>query len=305
MIRTPDDSGSSPVPVLEIGGTHVTAALVDLGAGRVLEPRRSELDSQGARQDILDVLIRAAGVLGARERWGVAIPGPFDYEGGTGSFTGVGKFGALAGLDLGAALSSALPGGPDVVFVNDADAFGLGEAAAGAARGHRRSVGITLGTGVGSAFVADGAAVNHGPDVPPDGSAHLVRWEGRGLEETVSRRAIRDRYETRTGRRPDVREIATLARAGEPDAVAVLEEAFVVLGRAMAPWVRRFRPGVVVVGGSIAGSFDLVAGPLRHGLALAEPTLAVPVREAMHPHAALVGAACHAMGVGPTCSVRT
>ena len=44
------------------------------------------------------------------------------------------------------------------MFVNDAEAFGLGEWRAGAARGRRRAVAITLGTGVGSVFVADGGA---------------------------------------------------------------------------------------------------------------------------------------------------
>jgi glucokinase len=41
-------------------------------------------------------------------------------------------------------------------FVNDAHAFLLGEAAVGAAAGHHRTVGITLGTRVGSAFLHEG-----------------------------------------------------------------------------------------------------------------------------------------------------
>ena len=44
----------------------------------------------------------------------------------------------------------------EIVFLNDAEAFVLGEWWAGAARGHVPAVGITLGTGLGSAFLDGG-----------------------------------------------------------------------------------------------------------------------------------------------------
>lgn len=104
-------------------------------------------------------------------RWGVAVPGPFDYAKGVALFAGVGKFEALYGVDVRAALLGGLwqrPG--DVVFLNDAHAFLAGEWTGGAAHGHRRAVGITLGTGVGSAFLADGLIREDGSGVPPGGA---------------------------------------------------------------------------------------------------------------------------------------
>ena len=98
---------------------------------------------------------------------------------------------------------AALRPSPSAVrFLNDADAFGVGEYAVGAARGHDRAVCITLGTGVGSAFLDRGRPVNSGPTVPPDGSIHLVVHDGRPIEETVSRRAIRTAYATSAAWRP-------------------------------------------------------------------------------------------------------
>ncbi|MEK8144748.1 hypothetical protein NKH18_33290 [Streptomyces sp. M10(2022)] len=47
----------------------------------------------------------------------------------------------------------------------------------------------------------------------------------------------------------------------------MLDHAFRALGVAMAPWLTRFQATVLVVGGSIAGSWDLVTAPLREGLA--------------------------------------
>jgi glucokinase len=122
---------------------------------------------------------------------------------------------------------------------------------------------LTLGSGVGSAFLDHGVPVNDGPLVPPEGSAYRLEHGGRPLEETVSRRGIRAAY----GRdAPDVKAIAELARSGDRHARAVLDNAFHALGTTMGPWLATFSATVLVVGGSIAASWDLVEGPLRSGV---------------------------------------
>lgn len=278
-------------PVLEVGGTHVTAALVDVAAGRTVGPVvRDTLAAHGTAEEILDRIAATADRIAAPEgaRWGVAVPGPFDYAGGIGLFKDVGKFEALYGVDVGAGLAARIRSRPAALrFLNDADAFGVGEHVAGAARGERRAVCLTLGTGVGSAFLDAGVPVNDGPLVPPDGSAHLLVYAGRALEDTVSRRAIRAAYAQAAGVAAgaeagsdgtgaggagaggalDVRDIAALARGGDPAARAVLDGAFRALGEALAPWLDRFAATAVVIGGSIAASWDLIEPALRAGLA--------------------------------------
>jgi glucokinase len=177
------DPGGRVTPVLDIGGTHVTAALVDLASGRVSagSTRRRSLDSTAAAGVLLDVIVDCAREVPApaAATWGVAVPGPFDYAEGIARFEGVGKFDALNGVDIGAVLGRELPGEPStVVFVNDAIAFGLGEWAFGAGAGHDRMVGITLGTGVGSAFLDRGAPVASGPGVPPHGRCSVCASPG-------------------------------------------------------------------------------------------------------------------------------
>ncbi|WP_432105334.1 ROK family protein [Streptomyces sp. bgisy091] len=290
-------------PVLEIGGTHVTAALVDTAEPALAHPaHRLALPAQGSADAILTGLAEAASRLTVADgaAWGVAVPGPFDYRRGVGLFEGVGKFDSLHGVDVGAELRTRLPVPPATLdFLNDADAFAIGEYAAGAARGHARAVCVTLGTGVGSAFLDHGVPVGSGPLVPPDGSAHLLAYGGKPLEDTVSRRGIRAAY-TRAvaagpGPVPDVRDIAALARAGDRSARIVLDHAFRALGEALAPWLCAFEATVLVVGGSIAGSWDLVEAPLRVGLAEGpDPRLAhrLPLRTSRRPaEAPLLGAA--------------
>lgn len=284
------------IPVLEIGGTHVTAALVlmDGAHSAVMTQHRVPLDAHGTAEELIKAFSTAARLLDhedAHAVWGIAIPGPFDYERGIGKYVDVGKFDALRGVDVGAALTEALgPRLASVKFVNDATAFALGECAGGAGRDHHRVVCLTLGTGVGSAFIADGIPVEDGPEVPTQGWAYLLQWHGRPLEDTVSRRAIRRAYAELSGQLCDVHEIAERARAGDATAQHVLVRAMTALGEAIGPWVKSFDASVVVVGGSIAGSWDLLVEPLSDSL---HPwTDAALVQASLEEHtAALIGAA--------------
>jgi glucokinase len=282
------------VSVMEIGGTHVAAANVDVTTRSVVPGQsfRAPLDHAASAQRIVSTLADCGSRLPRRDngRWAIALPGPFDYEHGIGRYAGVGKFDALRDYDLSAALSPLLPGCGRVSFHNDADAFLLGEWWAGAAQGHRSAVGITLGTGVGSCFLRDGRIIRHGQGVPLDGRVDLLRYAGKPLEETVSRHAIRRAYARSTGEpaTPDVREIAQRARQHDNAAADVFTRTFRALGTVLGPCVAAFEPTILVIGGSIARSWDLVAEPLRAGLGNTVPVL----EPAQHPTAApLLGAA--------------
>ncbi|WJV44337.1 ROK family protein [Streptomyces flavofungini] len=277
--------------VLEIGGSHVTAALVDPGRARVLRRASRDLDPRGTAEHVLGTVVRCATGIDApaAELWGVAVPGPFDYDRGIARFEGVGKFEDLYGIDVGSVLLDGVwPRPRGVVFLNDAHAFALGEWSAGAARGHRRCVGVTLGTGVGSAFLVDGEVRHDGPGVPPCGRIDLVTARGRPLEDSMSRRALLARY---GDRRAELHDIAARARGGEARAGRVLHEALTTLGSVLAPYVRDFGATALVVGGGLARSWDLVGPPLR--CALANPRVAVRTG-ALGTEAALVGAGVYA-----------
>jgi len=290
MLSQPSVSGV--VSVMDVGGSHVTAANVDLRSRAVVSGQsfREPLDGDGSAAEIVAALARCARRLPpqASGRWAIALPGPFDYEQGIGRYEGVGKFESLRDFDLRAALTPLLPGAVGISFHHDADAFLLGEWWTGAARGHRYAAGITLGTGVGSCFLRDGEVLRDEPGIPPEGRVDLLRYAGRPVEETVSRRAIRRAYADATGESPgpDVREIAQRARQGDRAADRIFAQAFRALGTVLRPCLVASGATVLVVGGSIAASWDLVAEPLQ-----AEAG-AVAVEPARHlAEAPLLGAA--------------
>jgi glucokinase len=296
------DRATGPVPVLEIGGSHVTGALADPAAGIVLAGtvRRDPLSASGTAATILGAIVACGRSLPAPAGapWGVAIPGPFDYQRGVGLFADVGKFDSLYGVDVRAALAAGLPGPPGPIrFLNDAQAFLRGEWLFGAAVGHDRCAGITLGTGVGSAFLAGGAVCDTGPQVPPGGRVDLLRIDGQPLENVISSRAISAAYQRRTRGQPlSVAQIAQQASRGDPAAGDVLRTAFERLGAALSPWLAAFGATVLVVGGSMTGSWNLIGPALRAGIGHGStpPAHLVVTPATRGDHAALLGAAAWA-----------
>ena len=248
------------VGALEIGGTHVSAGRVDVVRAGV-DPsgiRRLAFGAESSRDELLGAISRAALEVALPEisRWGVAVPGPFDYARGVSKIRGLDKLDALYGVDLRDRLSDKVGIQPDQMrFVNDAQAFVLGEAWAGAAKGHPRAIGVTLGTGLGSGFLADGHLIVSGPDVPPEARLDLVPFRGSSVEDVLSSRGIVAAF----GMTVEVAEIAKRARDDEPKARAVFQEFGSALGEFVGPWLDRFAPTCLVFGGSITRAWDLFA----------------------------------------------
>ena len=271
------------VAVLEVGGSHVTAAVVSPDTWDVDVVDRAKLASQEAAEEVVGQLAAAARKLPLANGLAVALPGPFDFATGVAWYRDQGKFDQLYGFNLGKSLGEEL-GLDRLMFMNDAEAFAVGEWTAGEVRGVERCVGVTIGTGIGTAFLADGTVVREGETVPPGGELYKTSYDGKPLEDSISARAIVRSYSERTGtEEPGVKEIADRARAGEPAALDALLTPFTVLAAALTPWLGRFGVTKAVLGGSISGAFDLVAPAFDFPVSATKDT----------EHSALIGAAAH------------
>ena len=287
---------ASRILALDIGGSHMSAAIVDRRLREIVVGTRVDVavDEGAARELILDTWVEAArravatvGV-GSVAGIGIAMPAPFDYARGVSLMRH--KFRALYGLPVVTLLGERFRGSPlegaPIVVANDADLFALGEWWAGAGQGRRRIIGLTLGTGLGSGFIADGRIVTSGPEVPPGGEIWNLAYLDGVAEDYVSGRAIAITYGRATGWTLTAREIAQRAEAGDPAARATFAELAAHLARILEPHVARFRPACVVVGGKIAHAWPAFGPPLAASLAPVECT-----PSARFEDAALLGAA--------------
>ncbi len=162
----PDDPAPDPDALrhhraigIDVGGTGVKAAVVDLATGDLVSPRIREKTPQPATPEaVIETVGRILDRLAAEGHLDASIPA------GCG-LPGVVKQGRLltaANIDKGwvdfpaqEALEARL--GRPVRLINDADAAGLAEVAFGAAKGVPGTVlMLTIGTGIGSALLIDG-----------------------------------------------------------------------------------------------------------------------------------------------------
>jgi polyphosphate glucokinase len=143
---------------IDIGGTGIKGAPVDLATGKLLADRKKIATPQPATPDAVTEVVRE-------------VPQSFGWTGAIGAtFPGVVVGGTIRtaanvdkswiGADAASLFGKAI--GTDVGVLNDADAAGIAEMRFGAGVGVNGSVlMLTFGTGVGSALFTDGVLVRN------------------------------------------------------------------------------------------------------------------------------------------------
>ncbi len=252
-------NSNSVVLVYDIGGSHVSAAVCSPGdyhLGEVFHtPHPIHESSEAFIDAVVSLAVRANADAHEVAGASLAMPGPFDYAEGVSYMRH--KMPYLYGVNLRHELGQRLGLEPKQVrFLNDAAAFLLGEAGAGAVREFSRTVGITLGTGIGSAFAIDGKIQSNGRGIPPGGEIWNFPFEGRIVEDLISTRSIRQNYAQLTGNQREVAAIAADA-ANDSAAAAVFAKLGRDLGRILRILLKNFAPDAVVLGGGISPSANL------------------------------------------------
>jgi glucokinase len=275
---------------VDIGGSHITAALVDLEVRRVL-PSFSARKSINAKEDAASIINNWCEAIcdvfetqpALHKRIGIAMPGPFDYEKGISLIKNQDKYEALYGLNVKELMAERLGVSPaDIRLMNDAGCFLQGEVVGGAARGYKSAVGVTLGTGLGSASFKDGLA--------EDANLWCAPFKDSIAEEYISSRWLVNRYqEVCNGKVANTREMVDLIPSDDR-IKEIFEEFGANLAAFLAPFIRQHDPEVVVIGGNIAKSSDWFLPRVESDLQ--EQGIDIPLRIArLGEHAHIMGAA--------------
>ncbi|MFF9911917.1 polyphosphate--glucose phosphotransferase [Streptomyces sp. NPDC013457] len=168
---------------VDIGGSGIKGAPVDLERGELAEPRHKVLTPHPATPDgVAGCVVEVVENFGWTGPVGVTFPGVV-----TGSTirTAANVDKRWIGVDAGKLLSDRL-GGNQVTVLNDADAAGIAEMTFGAGRGRTGTVILlTLGTGIGSALFVDGRLV-------PNTELGHLELKGHDAEKRASTKAKED-----------------------------------------------------------------------------------------------------------------
>jgi polyphosphate glucokinase len=164
---------------IDIGGTGIKAAPVDVATGQLTEDRKKIDTPQPATPAAVTEVVRElAGSFGWNGAVGVTFPGVVT-NGTIRTAANVDK--AWIGTDAAGLFGKAL--GSQVMVLNDADAAGVAEITFGAGVGVRGTVlMLTFGTGIGSALFIDGTLV-------PNTEFGHIEINGKDAEKRASERA--------------------------------------------------------------------------------------------------------------------
>lgn len=290
---------------LDVGGTKIAAGIVAFPSGAVLFRRTiPTLASRGGRAVLDDTLTLANELKAEAGRRdldllgiGVGVPELVDPEG---NVTSEHSLSGWMGDRVRSALSSLAP----TVVESDVRAGALSESMFGAGQAYRLFVYVTVGTGISSTLVQDGAplAGARGNALIMASSPFTLTCSSCGmvqnpiLEEYASGPALVARYNRESGqelRRGE--EVMVAAEAGEAAAIGIVRSAGEALGNSVGFLVNVMDPEAIIVGGGLGSADGLywdsfVASARNH--IWAENSRGLPIlHAALGADSGLIGAA--------------
>ncbi len=272
---------------IDFGASHLSMLIADLAA-HILEETEIALDIQEGPKICLDqadhllqdILAKTGRELKDILAIGLGVPGPIVSD---------------AGMVLAPPI---MPGwdrfpirdtlekrwGLPVSLGNDAELGALGEWAAGAGRGESNLAYIKVGTGIGCGLLIDGqiyrgitgsaGEIGHltidenGPLCACGNHGCLEAFAGGRAIAQQAQEAIKKGQKTQMANNPSfetmtARDVAKAARQGDLVAQQILEQAGSHIGIALAGLVNMFNPGMVIIGGGVAQTGDILLEPIR------------------------------------------
>jgi len=273
---------------VDIGGSHITAKLVDLEKGLSINQSevREAVKTKGTTEEIINtwcqVISRAFGSLEGAKKIGIAMPGPFDYKKGISWMKDQDKYDALYGLNIRELIAKEISlSANDIKFINDAESFLKGEVFSGAAKDSCTAIGLTLGTGLGSAYYSDAQV--------KDADLWRSPFKDGIAEDYLSTRWFTRRYAEIKG--SEISGVKELVSYSTDAAVAeIFNEFGTNLGLFLSEMTAKNKAEVIVIGGNIAQAFRLFQKNLLVSLGNGAEH-AVVKRALLGEEASLIGAA--------------
>ncbi len=263
------------IGAVDIGGTKVAVGILD-DTGRVLSKRSAATGSSCSYPDALgriESMLRSAEKEAGASITGIGIgsTGPVD------PFTG--QFGDIDLLPLWRDANLVEDLGQifkvKTAIENDADAGALAEANWGAGKGSKRFVYVTVGTGIGGGIILDGQLYRGVDGAHPEICHQVINYDGpecscglRGCWEALARGPAMAAWfqtqlppERREQENITAKEICHLAREQNELALRAVKREAYYLGLGLANIINLFVPDVLVLGGGMMRSSDLLMEP--------------------------------------------
>ena len=255
---------------IDLGGTLVRVAKVS-ASGEIIFETKSDSYGKKGPEVVLDNIVKLVKSIPDYEKSegiGMGIPGPVDtvkgYISMATNLTGFDKFPVVKYLEEALGLR--------VFLDNDANVAGLAEATVGAGKNLPIVYYITQSTGIGGALIVNGKVVSGKSGyagevaniVVCDTDEKLNHLNPGAVENEASGTAIVRRAKDLVDHEiTDAREVFELAREGNVEAVALIDDMAKKFALMMADVAHVVDPHIFVLGGGVTKSHDLYFEKLR------------------------------------------
>jgi glucokinase len=262
---------------VDIGGSHITVALVDLKTREIIENTlvRKSINAKEAADYLIQtwatIIKESFGKMNLLPgKVGIAFPGPFNYSKGICLIKEQNKYRSLYRLNLRELLSEQLNiPGENIMFRNDAACFLQGEIYTAPAGQLHNAAGITLGTGLGSAYNINGLAV--------DAELWKMPFKKGIAEDYLSGRGIIQLYNEITGNTAEnVKEIVDRYKTNNDPLIALTFQRFgELMGEFIVKLTEENNIQHIILGGNITKTWNLFAPALKKLLEKEQISIAV------------------------------
>jgi glucokinase len=267
---------------VDVGGTQIRVAVFPENS---IEPAlQKKISTQGEGQTPLERLIALLKEVWPKEGQvqsiAIAAPGYLDPE--KGIVITAPNIPGWKNLQLSKALREHF--NVPVYLGNDANLAALGEWKFGAGKGHKNLLYMTISTGIGGGIIVDNQLVNGAKGMAgeighvvtvPDGPMCGCGKRGH-LEAVASGTAIAHYVKEKLGEgvpsqfskesTPSAKEIAAAAKNGDKLSIQAFELAGFYLGRTIADFLHILNPSILILGGGVSMSGELIMKPMLASL---------------------------------------
>lgn len=272
---------------IDIGGTNISAGVID-SSFNIISKSRIKTNASRPYEQVFDDIVLAgrqavetAGLNLSDMEWvGIGCPGTCNSD------TGYVEYANNMGWEnVPLRIDAEKAFGVPVFFDNDANAAAFGEYAAGAAKGAKNAVVITIGTGLGAGIVIDGK-IYSGSNFAGAEIGHMVICEDgplctcgrRGCFEVFSSATALNRITkefmeqnsesvlhdiVRQDGKISARTAFKGQRMGDDTANRIIEYYIKYLACGIANTINIFQPDILCIGGGVSNEGDALLNPLK------------------------------------------
>jgi glucokinase len=256
---------------VEVSNSMLTAVCLDK-TGALTDSVKTSLSSErDISAQLTDFINELKAKFGDFKKIGIALPGLLNRT--TNRITLSKHIPENTDIDLAEEIRQKT--GLETILENDANAAAYGEYVLGAGRGSSDVFYVTLGTGVGGAFILNGRLWRGASGFAGELGYLTINSDGMTLEEVASAGSIVRRVKTRVQqdhtsslariREEDIKvsDVVEAANSGDDFSRMMLERTGSYVGTAVANVINLLNIGKIVVGGEIMGAPQIVLEAIR------------------------------------------